>query len=451
MDTAQSVTSAVPAAVPRGGVRARRGTALPPGGKPVGAGFIAAISTAFFGTWLALLPATQVTLALRVAQIAPGHKAAVLSLVLAVGAAVALVAQNIFGALSDRTTSRFGMRRPWIAVGAVAGVASLGFLATALSVGLLVLAWALTQLAFNILLAGLNPVLPDQVPSAQLGRVSAVTGLTQQLGVVGGAFLAQLFLPDLTLAIAIPGIFCLAGVGIFLFVLPDRRLARSERRPWRISALARAYWVNPRKAPDFAWAWLSRFLVMCGNYTLLSYQAYFLMSRFGYTKATIGPVVFKVLLINTVAVVGASIAFGAVSDRLRRRKLFVMISAAILALAEVLAACSHSLPAFLAAAAIAGTATGCYLSVDLALVAEVLPSRADAGKDMGVFHLANVLPQTLVPAVAPVFLAIGGHGENYPAFFIAGAVAGIIGALCIQRVRSVRLARIPPITKEPEP
>ena len=98
------------------------------------------------------------------------------------------------------------------------------------------------------------------------------------------------------------------------------RISLRPRRPWRISALARAYWVNPRKAPDFAWAWLSRFLVMCGNYTLLSYQAYFLMSRFGYTKATIGPVVFKVLLINTVAVVGASIAFGAVSDRLRRRK-----------------------------------------------------------------------------------------------------------------------------------
>lgn len=432
MDTVQLVTSP-------GGVSTRQpGAALAPGGRPVGAGFIAAVSTAFFGTWLALLPATQVTLALRIAQIAPQDKAAALSLVLAAGAAVALVAQNIFGALSDRTTSRFGMRRPWIAVGAVAGMASLGFLATAPSIGLLVLAWALTQLTFNVLLAGLNPVLPDQVPSAQLGRVSGITGLTQQLGVVGGAFLAQLLLPDLTLAIIIPGLFCLVAVGVFLFVLPDRRLARSERRPWRIRTLARAYWVNPRKAPDFAWAWLSRFLVMCGNVTLLSYQVYFLMSRFGYTRATIGPVVFKVLLINTVAVVLASVAFGAVSDRLQRRKLFVLISAVILALAHVMAVYSHTLTTFLVAAAIAGIATGCYLSVDLAMVAEVLPSRADAGKDMGVLHLANVLPQTLVPAVAPLFLAIGGHGENYPAFFIAGAVVGIIGALCNQRVRSVR-------------
>ncbi|MDP9868856.1 MULTISPECIES: MFS transporter [Streptosporangium] len=100
----------------------------------------------------------------------PDDKAAVLSLVLSVGAAVALVAQNVFGLLSDRTASRFGMRRPWIVAGALLGVASLGLLATAAGVGTLVAAWALTQLTFNILLAGLNPVIPDQVPSAQWAR-----------------------------------------------------------------------------------------------------------------------------------------------------------------------------------------------------------------------------------------------------------------------------------------
>ncbi|WP_329580678.1 MFS transporter [Streptomyces sp. NBC_01361] len=431
--TRAAVVAADGAARPQGA-----GTALAPEGAHVGPGFITAITGAYFGTWLALLPATTVTLALRVQQIAPHHKASALSLVLTTGAVVALLAQNIFGALSDRTTSRFGMRRPWITAGALLGVLSLGLLATASSVAMVVLAWALVQLAFNILLAGLNPVIPDHVPSAQMGRVSAITQLTSQLGVVGGAFLAQLFLPDLTLAILLPGLVCLAGVGIFMFVLRDRRLDPADRRPLRLKSLVLAYWVNPRTAPDFAWAWLSRFLIFCGSATLAGYQTYFLMSRFGYTQSTVGEAVFKVLLINTVAVVLTSVLFGAISDRLSRRKPFVMISAGVLALAHVLAAYSHSMPTYLVATAIGGIATGCYLSVDMALVTEVLPSRDETGKDMGVFHLANVLPQTLIPAVAPLFLAIGGHGENYPAFFLAGAVMGIAGALCIQRVRSVR-------------
>ena len=83
---------------------------------------------------------------------------------------------------------------------------------------------------------------------------------------------------------------------------------------------------------------------------------------------------------------------------------------------------------FVVAIGIAGLANGIYLAVDAALIAEVLPSRTDVGKDMGVLHLANVLPQTLVPVTAPLFLAIGGTGDNYPALFIGGAIVGIIGA-----------------------
>ncbi|MFG3530045.1 MFS transporter [Streptomyces sp. NPDC047917] len=431
MDTVEPATPAT------GGAAALAGPASAAQPPRVGAGFIVALTGAYFGTWLALLPAVQITLALRVQQIAPDDKAAVLSTVLAVGAVVALLGQNVFGLLSDRTTSRFGMRRPWIALGAVSGAVSLVLLATAANTGMLVFAWALTQLTFNILLAGLNPVIPDQVPPSQLGRVTALAGLTTQLGVAGGAFLVQALLPNLTAALLIPALLCLVGAGVLLRVLPDRRLAQARRAPLTWRTWLRAYWVDPRKKPDFAWAWLSRFLVGFGNVTLSSYQTYFLMDRFGYDEDAIGGVVFKALLVNAVCVVLASVVFGALSDRLRRRKPFVLLSAVVLALAHVMAAFAPSLGWYLVATAIAGIAGGCYLAVDLALVAEVLPSRADTGKDMSVFHLAQVLPQSVAPAVAPLFLAVG-DGENYAAFFLGGAAIGLIGAVCNQRIRSVR-------------
>ncbi|MFB7160966.1 MFS transporter [Streptomyces sp. NPDC056242] len=426
---------AMPAA---GGVDAPAPHGRTPEPPRVGAGFIAALSGAYFGTWIALLPAIQITLALRVQQIAPDAKASVLSLVLTVGAVVALLGQNVFGLLSDRTTSRFGMRRPWIALGSAAGAASLVLLATASNTAVLVLSWALTQLTLNILLAGLNPVVADQVPASQLGRVTAIAGMTTQLAVAGGAFLVQALLPNLTAALLVPAVLCLVGSVILLRVLPDRRRAHADLPPLTWRTWLGAYWISPRKAPDFAWAWLSRFLVGFGNVTLNSYQTYFLMDRFGYDDETIGGVVFKVLLVNAVCMVLASLVFGALSDRLRRRKPFVLLSAIALALAHVIAAFAPSLGWYLAASAIAGVAAGCYTAVDLALVTEVLPSRADTGKDMSVFHLAQVLPQSLAPAVAPLYLSLGGGDDNYAAFFLAGAVIGLIGAICNQRIRSVR-------------
>jgi len=385
-----------------------------------------------------LLPATQVTLALKVNQIDPAGKANTLSLVLGVGAFVALIAQNIFGALSDRTTSRFGMRRPWLLGGMIAAVASLFLLSAASTVPVLVLGWGLTQLTFNVLLAGLNPVLPDQVPRRQLGRVSGLVGITPSLAAVGGAYLAKLFLPNLRLAILLPGILTAISIVLLLFVLRDRTLRPDEVGPFRLRLFLKAFWTNPLKAPDFALAWVSRFMVFFGNVTLASYQVFFLIDRFGYTQKNIGGAVLQVTIVLTVTTVVTALVVGRISDRIQRRKLFVIISAIILAVGHIIAAMSGSFSMFVIAIGIAGLANGVYVAVDAALIAEVLPSRADVAKDMGVLHLANVLPQTLVPVTAPLFLAIGSGKDNYPALFIGGAIIGIIGAVINQFIKSVK-------------
>ncbi|GLY68176.1 MFS transporter [Amycolatopsis taiwanensis] len=405
---------------------------------PVSAGFQASLFFAFLGTWTALLPATAITLALKVNQIDPAGKATSLSLVLGVGAFIALVAQNIFGALSDRTTSRFGMRKPWILGGMLTGTASLVLLAAAGSIPVLVIAWALTQLTFNILLAGLNPVIPDQVPRRQLGRVSGLIGITQVLSGVGGALLAQLFLPNLTAAILIPGAFLLGFVTIFLFVLRDRRTRREDVPRFNLLLFLKAFWTSPRKAPDFALAWLSRLLVTFGNTTLQNYQLYFLLDRFGFTQANVGSAVLLLTIIGAITTIPTSIILGRVSDRIDRRKLFVLLSACIIAVAHIVAAMAPTFAVFVIAAVVAGLAVGVYLAVDQALIVEVLPSRNDVAKDMGVLHLANVLPQTLVPVTAPLFLAIGGGMRNYAALFIGGAVISIAGAIINQFIKSVR-------------
>ena len=147
----------------------------------VGWGFIALHALAYTGTWLALLTPVLVSIALKVRQLAPQNATASLSLVLGLGAFFALVGNPLFGRLSDRTTSRFGMRRPWLIGGVICGALALLMIATATTVAMVLVGWCLAQLAFNAVLAAIIAVLPDQVPVEQRGT-------TLLLGQVIGEF-----------------------------------------------------------------------------------------------------------------------------------------------------------------------------------------------------------------------------------------------------------------------
>jgi MFS family permease len=84
---------------------------------------------------------------------------------------------------------------------------------------------------------------------------------------------------------------------------------------------------------------------------------------------------------------------------------------------------------------VGGLGFGAYMSVDGALMSEVLPSKVDFGKDLGVLNIAATLPQTLGPAIAGAIVLIF-HG--YAALFPIGAVIAILGAIAVIPIKSVR-------------
>jgi len=99
----------------------------------------------------------------------------------------------IFGKMSDRTSSPFGMRRPWMVIGLVGG--SLGILIVALApnITILLVGWCIAQLLFNALLAAVVAVLPDQVPIGQRGLISGILGVGMPIASVSATFLVKLF------------------------------------------------------------------------------------------------------------------------------------------------------------------------------------------------------------------------------------------------------------------
>jgi MFS family permease len=105
-----------------------------------------------------------------------------------------------------------------------------------------------------------------------------------------------------------------------------------------------------------------------------------------------------------------------------------------MAVAATLLALWPSWPAAMAAAAIMGLGYGVYLSVDAALVTQVLPEAAGRAKDLGIINIANSGPQVLAPAIAaPLVSELGG----YPSLYLSVAVITVLGSVFVQRIRSV--------------
>ncbi len=409
----------------------------PPLIAPVGRGFVVRYALASMSIALMLIAPLLVTLALKVRSLVGVDRAPTdLALVTAVGGLLALVGNPVFGRLSDRTTSRLGMRRPWLLGGLAGGCLGILVVATAPGIPVVLAGWCVAQLSFSALQSALVAVLPDQVPVLQRGTVSGVLGVSVPVASVVGTFLVQLFpgnQPAMFLApCAIGGFFVL----LFVATLDDRRLPPGARPPLSLRDLAGAFSFHPRRDPDFGWAFASRFLFISAFAFLTTYQAYYLIARIGSTQTEVPHQVFVATLVQSVVLVAASVSGGRLSDRTGRRKVFVAAAAAVYAVALVGVALAGSFEGFLVAMAVSGLGFGLYTAVDLALVTDVLPDPEAAAKDLGVFNMANALPFAFAPAVAPAVLAAsdGSYGVLYA---VAGLCAAL-AALAILPVRGVR-------------
>ncbi|MBU6257832.1 MAG: MFS transporter [Burkholderiales bacterium] len=402
--------------------------------------FVATYALAYFSIFLALLTPVVVTLALRVAQIDPAHKESSLSWILGAGAAVAMVANPVAGLFCDRTTSRLGMRRPWLVGGLAVGMLGLYLVATG-GLALIGLGWCIAQLGYNAVLAAIVAILPDQVPEAQRGSVSGVLGICLQLGIVAGVFLTQYTAGSTVAMFMVPAAIGALLVLALVAVLRDRIRPSAGLPRLDLLAFVKSFWIDPRVAPDFAWAFASRFLLMIGISILLTYQVYYLIDHLHFRPDQIPAAMTRSMITNTLATVVGSLISGWWSDRLGRRKVFVLAAALIYACGLALIGLANRFDAFQVGNAIAGLGQGVYLAIDLALVTAVLPNRdQDAAKDLGIFNIASAMPQSLAPAIAPAFLVIGaGSGaHNYTALFMAAAAFAGAGALAILPIRAVR-------------
>jgi MFS family permease len=393
-------------------------------------GFIVPLNLAIYLT-IGAIPG--VLLPLQVQGIDPANKAANLAVVLGVGAIAAMIASPIAGLVSDRTRSRFGRRAPWLVAGALTtGLALIG-MGFANGILQLVIAWTIVQIAINFVISPLTALMPDRVPVAVRGLFATLLGLGMMVGALGGQVLGAAFAKNIHAAyIVLPGIMIVA-VALFVVFCPDRSSIDRVNEPFSFALFLKTFWVSPRKHPDFAWGFAGRLLLFTGYYAVSGYQLYILQDYIGLGGDAIATIPLLGLLSLAGIIVTISLS-GPLSDRLQRRKVFVIAASLIMAVAFVVPLVLPTLAGMVIFTVLCGLGFGTYMSVDGALMSEVLPSDNTYAKDLGVLNIAATLPQTVGPFLSGAIVVLLG----YQALFPVGIALAVLGAVAIIPIKAVK-------------
>lgn len=397
-------------------------------------GWLAALLLATGGVFVGWFGPIQILLPAQ-AQALSGDlgKEALLALVTGIGAVASMIANPLWGLLSDRMSLVRPRRRPVVVAGAAIGAVGLVVLFLAPDPAWMIVGWVLVQLGLNGPFAALIAMIADRVPAERRGLVGSLFGIAQVAGVVLGTAVAVAFdesvLGYLAIAVAVP-LLCAA-----IMLLPEQRIATATPDAAGISSERRGIrevLANMRPTATFTWAWIIRLLVNLVNALVLVYLYYFLADGVGLDDP--GTWVLVLTLGNVVLTAIAAGVGGVWSDRLARRRVFVVAGGVSLALGAALFAAFPVLPIVLVGSLFVAIGWGLYVSVDVAIITQALPSDRSTGSMLGVANIASAAPQALAPLIAaPIVTGLGG----YPALYaVTGAIA-LLAIACLPRLRQV--------------
>lgn len=384
---------------------------------------------ATYGGLIAILLPTQIAL------LDEANKVQNLAIVTTTSFVFTLFAQPLAGAFSDRTRSRFGRRAPWMVMGAIVGGIFLFGLGSLTDILWITVFWVVIQVALNFLQAPLTTITADRFPRSKRGGASAMLGLGTQLGMTVGIMLAGALGAQIGIGYSTFGAAVIVITVLFVLINRDWSSRHAPVEIFRWSTFFQGFWIDPRRHPDFAWAFAARFLLVLGYFVISAYQLYLLTDYIGLTLADAQGAVVMLTLAAFVPTLIAIALSGWWSDRVGRRKAFIYAASAIMVVGMSMPLLMPNLTGMIVMSIINGMGFGIYMSVDAALMTEVLPSEGtSAGKDLGILNVATNIPQAMSPAIASII--IGAFG--YPMLFVFGIVFTIIAAVVTVPIKSVR-------------
>ncbi|MFF2485087.1 MFS transporter [Microbacterium sp. NPDC058062] len=403
----------------------------------VGAGYIWLLILATLGAYVAMVAPIGISLSLKVQQLAPAN-VEVLGYVIGLAAVVSTVVGPLVGMWSDRTRSRFGRRRLFALGGAVLGILALAFVAWAPTVPLLMAGWVFANVGWSTVMASLLFSQADRLPEEQRGKVAGLSGFVQMIASVLGVGIASAFIGNDFLVFLIPGFvgLILALLWFLLVKEPDSRSLPDTGKLTVGKALSNMVF-KPADHPDFAWNWLGRLFFMFGVTFATTFTTLFFASRLAPDGqvSKIGGLIVILSLLGVVATAGGALLGGFLSDKLKRRRIFVLLAGlGFTAGAIVMAFGGSNATLLITGSIVTSLGLGVFSAVDQAIVLDVLPERdTEAGRYIGINSYSTSLAQAIAPILAAPLLLIGvtGADKNYGLLFLIAAACTLVGGTLV--------------------
>jgi MFS family permease len=393
--------------------------------------FIAALMVANFGSNVALIAPIQNILPRMIESTAGrADKALWLGVVTGIGALAALVFNPLAGHYSDRWVSADN-RAYMIVIGLVTGgIAHLVLGVQHSMIGIIVW-WTLCQASINVAYAPMSAIVVDHVHRRSWGLVWGLVSVAQAVGLVAGLAAIVLVFPSVTAgmtAISVDYVICLIPLVVVLLRLPRV----SYESPGTTGGRSGPDWRALLAADQgFGAVFIGRFLIMLAETIAILYLYYYLQDVVHYRDPGEGQLIL--ILVATVAVIIATVVVGRVADVSGGYRRYAVLAAMLMAATGFLLAGFAVWGLVLVCAFTLGAGYGAFQSVSQALSLVVLPSPANAGRDLGIINIAQAVPQVIGAPIAGLVVAeLGG----YRGLFIFAALLAIAAAVVFARVPS---------------
>lgn len=380
---------------------------------------------------------SQVLLPQRIKDLGASNPTAVLGTMTSIGSIVALVANIVVGALSDLTKSKFGRRSPWLFWGAWFTLAFYLLMGNiGIITGLVVTLW-LSKLSFNMMNSPIYSTVSDRVPKRYRGTISSAIGFGNTLGLAIGAWVGARFIDNVRMGFTIASICMFISAMLFLAIIPrepsnkDAKDAAPEQSAWRHIVYS---FTPPMHAPDFWKAFCCRTLLLLAIQMLSGYWLYICQDYIGLSKTSAAAVVSTIAIFQMLASIVAMFV-GPLSDRLHRRKPMVAMSAFLAIIGFIFPLAMRSITGIYIASIFVALGQGIFMAIDQALNVDVLPSKENAGKDLGFINAATTAGQSAGMALTSIIVSMTG---TYIYIFPIAIVMSILSVLFVLSIKSVR-------------
>jgi MFS family permease len=391
--------------------------------------FVAALMLANFGTNVALIAPIQNVLPRMVEAVTgAGGKALALGLVTGIGAFAALIANPVAGHYSDRLVARDN-RALTILIGMVTGGAAHVILGYQHSVVSIAIWWTICQATINIAYGPMSAIVVDHVDRRSWGLVWGLISVAQAVGLIIGLAAVVYVFPSVTAgmtAISVGYVACLVPLVVVLYRLP--RVSYEPAGPPGSTA------AGPESTPaarrpgirallsleqGFGLVWAGKFLVTLAETVALLYLYYYVQDVVRYHNPGQGQLIL--VLLATLAAIVATVAVGRFADLSGGYRRYAVLASLLMAATGFVLAGFAEWPVVLACALALGAGYGAFQSVSQALSMVVLPSPANAGRDLGIINIASAVPQVIGAPIAG--LVVAGAGGYRGLFVFAGLLA----------------------------